>query len=201
MCVFQVQKDNVTGTGWNHDRIYYYYARWTGTKWQRRFIAHAGRPLYSAEDEYGGGMCIDPEDPRVVYVSTNAANPFATSNIDDVPLRGNERYEIFRGFTDDGGLTFSWTQITNNSSADNLRPIVPLATAARNSLSGSTGPTPLIIPIQRRCSRVLVNSAIQTNFKGRGTGRARMGSTRIKPVALLAAMGIRTAWQTWSSSS
>jgi hypothetical protein len=24
VCVFQVQRDNVTGTGWNHDRIYYY---------------------------------------------------------------------------------------------------------------------------------------------------------------------------------
>ena len=124
-CVFQVQKDNVTGSGWNHDRIYYYYARWTGTEWQRRFIAQGGRPLYSAEDDYGGGMCLDPEDPRVVYISTNAAEPFALGDIDAVPLRGNERYEIYRGFTSDGGLTFTWTPVTENSAADNLRPIVP----------------------------------------------------------------------------
>ena len=127
VCVFQVQRDNVTGSGWNNDRIYYYYARWTGTEWQRRFIAHAGRPLYSAEDDYGGGMCLDPEDPRIVYISTNAANPFALGDIADVPLGSNERYEIFRGFTADGGLTFTWTPVTENSTADNLRPVVPPA--------------------------------------------------------------------------
>ncbi|MEY3896140.1 MAG: hypothetical protein RLZZ214_1660, partial [Verrucomicrobiota bacterium] len=125
-CAFQVQKDDVTGTGWNNDRIYYYYARWTGTAWQRRFIAHGGRPLYSGEDDYGGGMCLDPDDPRIVYISTNAANPFAIGDINSVPLRGGDRYEIYRGFTADGGLTFSWTQITVNSAADNLRPIVPV---------------------------------------------------------------------------
>jgi hypothetical protein len=127
VCVFQVQRDNVTGTGWNHDRIYYYYARWTGTGWQRRFIAHGGRPLYVNEDDYGGGMCLDPEDPRIVYFSSNAANPFALGDIDNVPLRPSDRYEIWRGFTADGGLTFSWTPVTQNSTADNLRPIAPPA--------------------------------------------------------------------------
>lgn len=126
VAVFQVQKDDVTGTGWNNDRIYYYYARWTGTAWQRKFIAHAGRPLYSAEDDYGGGMCLDPEDPRVVYISTNAASPFTLGDIANVPLAANNRYEIWRGFTANGGLTFTWTQITENSAADNLRPIVPV---------------------------------------------------------------------------
>jgi hypothetical protein len=42
-CVFTVQRDQVTGTNWFDDRIYYYYARWTGTNWQKRFIAQAGR--------------------------------------------------------------------------------------------------------------------------------------------------------------
>lgn len=124
-CVFQVQRDDVTGSGWNNDRIYYYYARWTGTEWQRKFIAHGGRPLYSAEDDYGGGMCLDPEDPRVVYISTNAADPFALGDINEVPLRSGDRYEIYRGFTADGGLTFTWTQVTVDSAMDNLRPIVP----------------------------------------------------------------------------
>lgn len=125
VCVFQVQVDNVTGTGWNHDRIYYYYARWTGTEWQRSFIAHAGRGLYSAEDDYGGGMCIDPENPNVIYISSNAADPFNLTNITNVPLRASERYEIWRGVTTDGGLTFAWEQVTVDSPADNLRPIVP----------------------------------------------------------------------------
>jgi hypothetical protein len=125
VCVFQVQVDNVTGSGWNHDRIYYYYARWNGTAWQRRFIAQAGRPLYAAEDDYGGGMTLDPSDPNIVYISSNAANPFQLSDLTSVPLRANERYEIWRGITRDGGLTFSWEPITTDSPADNLRPIVP----------------------------------------------------------------------------
>jgi len=119
---FQVQRDNL---GWSNDRIYYYYARWTGSAWQKRFIAHAGRPLYAAEDDYGGGMAIDPQDPRVVYISSNAADPFRLGEIADVPLRARNRYEIWRGFTADGGLTFTWTQLTVDSPADNLRPIVP----------------------------------------------------------------------------
>ncbi len=119
---FQVQRDNL---GWSNDRIYYYYARWTGSAWQKRFIAHAGRPLYAAEDDYGGGMAIDPQDPRVVYISSNAADPFKLSETTDVPLRPRNRYEIWRGFTADGGLTFTWTQLTVDSEADNLRPIVP----------------------------------------------------------------------------
>lgn len=127
VCVFQVERDNVMGSGWNNNRIYYYYARWTGTEWQRRFIAHAGRGIYSGAPNYGGGMAIDPEDTRIVYISTNADNPFDLdpANISNVPLNSTERYEIWKGFTADGGLTFSWTPVTQNSVADNLRPIVP----------------------------------------------------------------------------
>lgn len=40
-------------------------------------------------------------------------------------LNANERYELYRGFTADGGLTFTWTQVTVNSDAENLRAIVP----------------------------------------------------------------------------
>ncbi len=125
VCVFQVQLD--TSSSRDDSRIYYYYARWTGTKWQRRFIAQAGRGLYDYENDYGGGMTIDPEDPRVVYIASNAANPFELGDIDigNVPLGPNERYEIWRGFTADGGLTFTWQPVTTNSFTDNLRPIVP----------------------------------------------------------------------------
>ncbi|MEO5712080.1 MAG: BNR-4 repeat-containing protein [Luteolibacter sp.] len=123
VCVFQVQVG--TDATWATSRIYYYYARWTGTQWQRKFIAQAGRGIYAAESDYGGGMCLDPEDPRIVYFSSNAADPFALGDINNVPLRANNRFEIYRGFTADGGLTFTWTQVTTDSAADNLRPIVP----------------------------------------------------------------------------
>jgi hypothetical protein len=122
VCVFTVQRDSLS---WSEDRIYYYYARWDGAAWQKRFIANAGRPLYQAEDDYAGGICIDPENPSVVYLSSNAADPFDLNNITNVPLRANARYELYRGVTADGGLTFSWTALTTNSAVDNLRPYVP----------------------------------------------------------------------------
>jgi autotransporter-associated beta strand protein len=123
VCVFQAKVDNVTGTSWSDARIYYYYARWTGTNWQKRFIAQAGRPLYNGQPDYGGGMCIDPQDPNTIYISTDAANPFDLSTTTSVPLGVN--YQIWKGVTADGGLTFSWQPITGSSTVDNLRPYIP----------------------------------------------------------------------------
>jgi len=53
--------------------------------------------------DYGGGITIDPEDPRVFYISTNATNPFDLSRTTNVRLNTDSRYEIYRGFTADGG--------------------------------------------------------------------------------------------------
>ena len=126
VCVFSVMRTNVTGpTQGTDDRIYYYYARWTGTVWQKRFIAHAGRPLYATENDYAGGICLDPQEPNTIYISSNAQNPFNLGDITNVTLRASSRYELWQGITADGGLTFSWTQITTNSAADNLRPYIP----------------------------------------------------------------------------
>lgn len=135
VCVFTVQRDNVTGpTSGTDDRIYYYYARWTGSSWQKRFIAHAGRPLYAAEDDYAGGICVDPVEPNVVYVSSNAQNPFNLADTTNVPLSTSQRYELWRGVTTDGGLNFTWSQITSNSTVDNLRPYVPRRNGGERSV-------------------------------------------------------------------
>lgn len=123
VCVFQVQ----TGTDatWATSRIYYYFARWNGTVWEKKFIAQGGRGIYAAESDYGGGMSIDPSHPNVIYISSNAANPFSLADVNNVPLRTNARFELYRGVTTDGGQTFAWEQLTTNSESDNLRPIVP----------------------------------------------------------------------------
>ena len=84
-----------------------------------------GRPLYEAEDDYAGGICLDPQNPNVIYLSSNAQNPFNLSDTTNVPLRPNERYELYRGVTSDGGLTFTWNAVTTNSTVDNLRPYIP----------------------------------------------------------------------------
>lgn len=122
-CVFQVKVDDVTGTDWTDARIYYYYARWTGTNWQKRFIAQAGRPLIQNQPDYGGGIGLDPLDPNTIYISTDAANPFDLTTITNVPLAAN--YKIWKGVTTDGGLSFTWQSITGSSANDNLRPYVP----------------------------------------------------------------------------
>jgi hypothetical protein len=134
VCAFQTRRSDVTGSGWNHGRIYYHYAVWTGSEWRSTFIAHGGRALYARENDYGGGMAIDPDDTRVVYISTNAASPFDLTNLDRVPFAKNERYEIWRGFTADHGLTFTWTPVTVDSAEDNLRPIVPGSHGDRSGL-------------------------------------------------------------------
>jgi hypothetical protein len=123
--VFSVQSEKVGGTNWYDDRLYYHYARWTGTNWQKRFIAQAGRPLYKGEQHYAGGITIDPRNPDAIYLSSNARNPFDLTTLTNVPLRANARYEIWRGITTDGGLSFAWQPVTTNSAVDNLRPYVP----------------------------------------------------------------------------
>lgn len=122
VAVFQVRRGEVTGDGWADARIYYYYARWTGEAWDRHFIAQAGRPLYDREEDYGGGMTLDPRDSGVVYISSNAARPFDLSDLDDVPLAPGDRYTLYRGETRDGGRTFTWTEIEVDGEGDNLRP-------------------------------------------------------------------------------
>jgi hypothetical protein len=138
VCVFTVQNDFAPvgdpDPSWTDDRIYYYYARWTGTTWQKRFIAQAGRPLYSAEDDYAGGICVDPVEPNVIYISSNAQNPFNLADTTNVPLSASQRYELWRGVTADGGLTFNWSQVTSNSTVDNLRPYVPRRNGGERSV-------------------------------------------------------------------
>lgn len=134
VCVFSVQRDQGLGTNWSDARIYYYYARWTGAHWQKRFIAHAGRPLYSREMDYAGGIALDPGDPNTVFISSNAAEPLDLTTTTNVPLRPGQRYEILQGVTTNGGLSFAWTPITANSTGDNLRPYVARGARGRRAV-------------------------------------------------------------------
>jgi autotransporter-associated beta strand protein len=118
VCVFQAKGSTPLG-----DRIYYYYARWTGTNWQKKFIAQAGRPLYSSQPDYGGGIGLDPADINTVYFSSDAASPLDLTTTTNVALGAH--YEIYKGVTTNGGLNFTWSAVTTNSTVDNCRPYVP----------------------------------------------------------------------------
>jgi putative BNR repeat neuraminidase len=122
--VFSVQKDGrglPRGQGGFDHR--FHYGRWDGKAWQVHEIAYAGTRLYPGEDDYTGLAALDPQDPDVVYISTDAEPRTGA------PLRsradGQRHRELFRGRTTDGGATWTWVPITANSTSDNLRPLVP----------------------------------------------------------------------------
>jgi hypothetical protein len=105
------------------DDIRYRYARWDGTQWNDYPLAHAGTKLYAGEDDYSGLVALDPDNPDVVYISTDADPESGEPLISEAD--GERHYEIFKGVTADGGGSWNWTPITENSAEDNLRPIVP----------------------------------------------------------------------------
>jgi len=103
----------------------YRLARWTGGKWVDREIAYAGGEVHAAKDDDCTGLiALDPQNANTVYISTNA-DPVTGQPL--ISTADQQRHwEIFRGTTDQAGLKWTWTALTRNSTADNIRPVVPL---------------------------------------------------------------------------
>jgi len=93
----------------------FFYVRYDGKQWRVHQLAKAGPCLWPAEQDYTGLAALNPSDPNVVYVSTTV------DPRNDSPL---DFHEIFQGKTTDGGGTWSWSPITQNSTVDNLRPLM-----------------------------------------------------------------------------
>jgi hypothetical protein len=108
------------------------YARWDGQRWRAREVAFAGTRLYAGEDDYTGLGAIDPDHPHVVYLSTDA-HPVTGAPLVSA-ADGERHYELFRGVSADGGASWSWTPLTTDSTADNLRPVVPARSDGRTAL-------------------------------------------------------------------
>lgn len=125
VALFTTQRDGAglpKGQGGMDHR--FHYAFWDGQRWLEHEIAFAGTRLYSGEDDYTGLAAIDPQNTQIVYISTDADPLTGKPLISAADLQ--RHHEIFRGETDDHGATWRWSPITANSSADNLRPIVPI---------------------------------------------------------------------------
>jgi hypothetical protein len=121
---YSIQKDSAriaSGTGGADHR--YRYARWNGSAWQDHEIAFAGTRLYAGEDDYTGNIALDPDNPGIVYISTNADPASGKPLISSAD--GRRHWEIFRGATSDSGTTWQWTPLTQNSTTDNIRPLAP----------------------------------------------------------------------------
>lgn len=52
----------------------------------------------------GGTVASDPENPNVVYLSSNGSDPFDLTTLEPALNPNNEHCEIYRGVTT-GGLT------------------------------------------------------------------------------------------------
>lgn len=129
---YSVQKDSAglpQGQGGSDHR--YRLARWTGRAWDDREIAYAGTRLYAGEDDYTGGIALVPGDPTRVFVSTDADPATGAPLVSAAD--GQRHWEIFRGISGDEGRSWRWQPVTRDSTADNLRPIVP-RTDAREEL-------------------------------------------------------------------
>jgi rhamnogalacturonyl hydrolase YesR len=94
----------------------YNYASWDGTKWVNREICAAGSwfPRFDKRKEdrepephYSGGICLDHQNPGVVYLSRPK----------------NDIFEIERWETNDAGDHWNHQAITERSRYDNVRPV------------------------------------------------------------------------------
>lgn len=109
----------------------YRYARWTGREWVDREIAHAGGEVHPvADDDCTGLIALDPQDVRVVYLSTNADPSSGAPLISGADQK--RHWEIFRGRSEDGGATWTWMAVTRDSNRDNIRPVVPVGPRERS---------------------------------------------------------------------
>lgn len=94
----------------------YYYAVYDKGEWVNSHLVDSGswfpqtpEGTKEREENYSGGLTLDPINPSVVYFSHEV----------------NQVFEITRGETRDLGKTWKFTPITQNSKLDNVRPIVP----------------------------------------------------------------------------
>lgn len=121
---FSVRK----GSGEDHR---YHFAEWNGSRWLDTEVAYAGSKLYAGEEDYTGLPCLDPHDPAAMYISTNA-DPMTGKPLISAADR-RRHWEIFAGARDRSGR-WTWRAVTRNSTADNLRPMMPVWPGDRRAL-------------------------------------------------------------------
>ena len=57
----------------DYRRHWYWYARWTGSRWITRRLTYAGPSIATGiEKQYSAGITLDHENPNIVYLSRKA---------------------------------------------------------------------------------------------------------------------------------
>jgi hypothetical protein len=93
--------------------------------WTPTYLCQAGQKLYSSECDYVGLGCLCPDDPNTIYISTTFDPRRVQPGVFDTNHEASTVHEIWRGVTTNHGAGFAWMPVTQNSSRDNFRPIVP----------------------------------------------------------------------------
>jgi hypothetical protein len=110
--------NNVGGSSGNINPNHcFIYCRFNGSSWKYTYLGQAGLKLYMSEQDYTGLATVHPNDPNTIYIS---------STYDPRDNKSLGVHEIFKGVTSDQGATWTWTQITQKSVRDNVRPIIPV---------------------------------------------------------------------------
>ncbi|WP_440874633.1 BNR-4 repeat-containing protein [Thalassotalea sp. PLHSN55] len=135
--VFSVQMNDSTKNRWqgemHGDDMRYYLAKWVEpswwqlgqkAKWQVNEIAYAGSRLYNKEQDYTGLAALNPQNANEMVISTNADPTTGEPLISKAD--GKRHWELFKGTSTDNGKSFTWAALTQNSSEDNLRPVIPV---------------------------------------------------------------------------
>ena len=94
-------------------------------RWEVAELAEAGPQLFPHEEDYTGLATIDPEDPHALWIST-VVDPRTGAAL--------THHEIFHGITRDDGASWTWTPVTEDSTADNMRPIAVPGDPSRSVL-------------------------------------------------------------------
>ncbi len=91
--------------------------------WAVEHLAWAGSELYGNQPDYTGLASVDPTDANAVVLSTNV-HP-ATGQPLVSAADGATHWELFAGRRRATAPSpWSWTPLTTNSTADNLRPVI-----------------------------------------------------------------------------
>jgi hypothetical protein len=93
------------------------YARLKGGAWHVTYLGKTGPGLDPSDQDDTGLTALDPDNPHVLFFSTSV------DPRDDTTQLG--KHELFMGVTCDDGVTWSWAPLTQGSSVDNIRPVVP----------------------------------------------------------------------------
>ncbi len=128
-CIISARINQVISFGYPDTNVNpnhaFFFCRYDGAKWTPTYLCHAGYKLYSDEGDYVGLGCLSPNDPNTIYISTQWDPRAVVPGVTDTNPQYSTNHEIWRGVTTNHGATFTWTSITQNSTHDNLRPIVP----------------------------------------------------------------------------